>query len=84
MVCVDVAMREKVQLHAFVYPAVKKNAEHIIERMDAINKRITTLSIFKMERCFLLTLGRPCRDRNEGEEDNKDREITKYNLESSS
>lgn len=42
-----------------------------------INKRITALSIFKMEGCFLLTGGQPCRDRSEEEEDNKDIDITK-------
>lgn len=77
MSCVEVAMREKVQLYAFVDQTANKNSEHAIGRMDAINKQTTTLSIFKMEMCFLLNLGYPCRDRNEGEEDNKDREIAR-------
>lgn len=72
----------KVQLLAFVVLAVKENAEQATGRMDAINKQITALSIFKMEGCFLLTRGQPCRDRSKEEEDNKNREIMKgkYNL----
>lgn len=65
------------QLLAFVVLAVKENAEQATGRMDAINKQITALPIFKMERCFLLTRGQPYRNRSKKEEDNKNREIKK-------
>lgn len=70
-------MWEKVQLCAFVDLGVKENAEHAKGRMDAINKQITARSIFKMEGCFLLTRGQPCRERSDWDEDNKDAEVMK-------
>lgn len=44
--------------------------------MDAINNRITAMSILKMEGCCLLTSGQTWRDGSEGTEANKDQEIT--------
>lgn len=56
--------------------AARETAEHALETMDAINNRITVMSIFKMEGCCLLTGGQTWRDRSEGTEANKDQEIT--------